>query len=122
MSPPDLPALDDLHALPATELVRLLREGEVASVELLDHFLDRIDVDGEARSYFEGMYWAGGVGTLLLPVAVPPIGRTPDGLPVGVQVVAPHLHDRTAIAVAGHLEQLVGGFVPPPALAGAPAG
>ena len=81
-----------------------------------------VDVDGEARSYFEGMYWAGGIGTLLLPVAVPPIGRTPDGLPVGVQVVAPHLHDRTAIAVAGHLEHLVGGFVPPPALAGAPAG
>ncbi|MGH9235821.1 MAG: amidase family protein, partial [Acidimicrobiales bacterium] len=47
MSPPDLPALDDLHDLPAAELVRLLREGEVASAELLDHFLDRIDrLDG----------------------------------------------------------------------------
>jgi amidase len=36
---------------------------------------------------------------------------------VGVQVVAPHLHDRTAVAVAGILERLLGGFVPPPALA-----
>jgi amidase len=37
---------------------------------------------------------------------------------VGVQVVAPYLHDRTAIAVAGHLEKLLGGFVQPPAFVG----
>jgi amidase len=79
----------------------------------------RVDVDGESRRYLEGLNWNAGIGTLLLPVAVPPIGRTPDGLPVGVQVVAPHLHDRTAVAVAGQLESLLGGFVPPPALADA---
>jgi amidase len=77
-----------------------------------------IDVDGEMRPALEGVAWNGGIGTLLLPVAVPPIGLTPAGLPVGVQVVAPHLHDRTAVAVAGILERLLGGFVPPPALAG----
>jgi amidase len=75
-----------------------------------------IDVDGEMRPALEGLDWNGGIGTLLLPVAVPPIGLTPGGLPVGVQVVAPHLHDRTAVAVAGVLERLLGGFVPPPAL------
>jgi amidase len=77
-----------------------------------------IDVDGEMRPALEGVAWNGGIGTLLLPVAVPPIGLTLAGLPVGVQVVAPHLHDRTAVAVAGILERLLGGFVPPPALAG----
>jgi amidase len=76
-----------------------------------------VDVDGESRTYMEGLYWNGGIGTLLVPVAVPPIGRTPTGLPVGVQVIAPHLHDHTAVAVAGHLETLIGGFVPPPAVA-----
>jgi len=75
-----------------------------------------VDVDGELRPAFEGLDWNGGIGTLLLPVAVPPIGRTPSGLPVGIQVVAPHLHDRTAVAVAAILERLLGGFVPPPAL------
>lgn len=75
------------------------------------------EVDGETRPYLENIYWNGGIGTLLLPVSVPPIGRTPDGLPVGVQVVATHLEDRTAIAVAGHLERLLGGFTPPPAFA-----
>jgi amidase len=77
----------------------------------------QVDVDGELRPALEGLDWNGGIGTLLLPVAVPPIGLTPAGLPVGVQVVAPHLHDRTAVAVAGILERLLGGFVPPPALA-----
>jgi amidase len=73
-----------------------------------------IDVDGDQRPYVEALYWTGGIGTLLLPVAVPPVGRTPSGLPVGVQVVAPYLEDRTAVAVAAHLERLLGGFTPPP--------
>ena len=73
-----------------------------------------VDVDGVERPYTDGLNWAGGIGALLLPVAVPPIGRTPGGLPMGVQVIAPYLGDRTAVAVAGHLERLLGGFVPPP--------
>jgi amidase len=74
-----------------------------------------IEVDGATRPYLHGLVWNGGIGTVLLPVAVPPVGRTPDGLPVGVQVVAPFLEDRTAVAVAAHLERLLGGFTPPPA-------
>jgi amidase len=94
----------------------------VMPTDAIPHDTDRditareVDVDGVARPYLDGLSWNGGIGTLLLPVAVPPVGRTPAGLPVGVQVVAPHLHDRTAIAVAGHIERLLGGFVPPPAL------
>ncbi|HEV7760491.1 MAG TPA: amidase family protein, partial [Acidimicrobiales bacterium] len=39
--------MTDLHFLPAVELCRLLASGEVSSVELLDHFLRRVDeVDG----------------------------------------------------------------------------
>ena len=82
----------------------------------------RVEVDGELRPAMEGLEWAGGIGSLLLPVAVPPVGRTEAGLPVGVQIVAPHLHDRTAVAVAGHLEHLLGGFVAPPAYAGTAGG
>ncbi len=76
-----------------------------------------IEVDGVTRPYMDGLVWNGGIGTVLVPVSVPPVGRTPGGLPVGVQVVAPFLEDRTAIAVAGHLERLLGGFTPPPSLA-----
>ena len=54
------------------------------------------------------------VGALRLPAVSAPAGRTTAGLPVGVQVVAPYLHDRTAIAVAGWLSDAVGGYEPPP--------
>jgi amidase len=47
---------------------------------------------------------------------VPPLGRTASGLPVGVQVVAPYLHDRTAVRVAGLIADAVegAGYQPPP--------
>jgi Asp-tRNA(Asn)/Glu-tRNA(Gln) amidotransferase A subunit family amidase len=42
----------------------------------------------------------------------------PDGLPVGLQVVAPFLHDRRAIAVAGLIAEATadqgGGYRVPP--------
>jgi len=78
-----------------------------------DMLARRLDVDGVERPYMEALRWAAGIGTLYLPVTVAPIGRTPAGLPVGVQIVAPHLHDRTSLVVSAHLERLLGGFVPP---------
>ena len=67
-------------------------------------------VDGIERPYWENTSWTGLIGVVGLPSAVPPIGRTRDGLPVGVQCVAPHLGDRTSIEVARRL----GEYVPPP--------
>jgi amidase len=49
-----------------------------------------------------------------LPVAAVPVGRAPDGLPVGVQVVGPYLEDRTVVDVAVRISAVVGGFASPP--------
>ena len=49
-----------------------------------------------------------------LPATAVPVGRTAGGLPVGVQIVGPYLEDRTTLAVARCIEELLGGFVPPP--------
>jgi amidase len=49
-----------------------------------------------------------------LPSAVVPVGRTAEGLPVGIQVVAPYLEDRTALDVARRLSALVGDIGAPP--------
>ena len=43
-----------------------------------------------------------------------PVGLTPGGLPVGLQIVGPYLEDATPIAVAGHLADVIGGFKAPP--------
>jgi len=59
--------------------------------------------------------WNTLTGSAYLPATVPPIGRTANGLPVGMQVVAPYLHDKTALAFARRLTEVVGGYQAPPA-------
>jgi amidase len=76
-----------------------------------------IEVNGERRSYIENTSWTGLVGVVGLPSAVPPLPRTKHGLPVGVQVVTPFLHDRTAVRLAGLIaEASGGGYAVPPAV------
>ncbi len=70
------------------------------------------------RPYLDLIRWSALIGSAYLPVTVPPIGRTDTGLPVGIQVVAPYLHDRTALAFSRCLADVVGGYEPPPLSAG----
>jgi amidase len=80
-----------------------------------DQSARRITVNGEPRPYFDTVVpWAGLLTMPYLPSVAAPVGRTPGGLPVGVQVVAPYLHDRVAVQFARELAGLIGGFVPPP--------
>jgi amidase len=51
----------------------------------------------------------------LLPSTCAPVGRTRGGLPVGLQIVAPYLEDRSSIDFAARLAEVIGGYVPPPA-------
>ncbi len=48
------------------------------------------------------------------PAAVIRGGTSPDGLPIGVQIVAHPWREDVALAVAGYLEKTLGGFQPPP--------
>ena len=49
-----------------------------------------------------------------LPATAAPMGRTAEGLPVGVQIIGGHLEDRNTIAFAGLMEREFGGFQAPP--------
>ena len=73
-----------------------------------------ITVNGAARPYTDQSIWTGLAGGVYLPAAVAPVGLTAAGLPVGMQVIAPYLEDRTAIDVSRHLSQVTGGYVAPP--------
>jgi amidase len=76
---------------------------------------DRIvTINGQLGSQAETLAWTGLVGVVYLPSTVVPVGRTAAGLPVGVQVVAPYLEDRTALWVAARLAEVAGGYVVPP--------
>jgi amidase len=76
--------------------------------------LRRLTVDGASLPYTNLLAWPGFVGVAHLPATVAPVGRARDGLPVGIQIVAPYLEDRTSLAFAAHLEELLGGFEAPP--------
>ena len=74
----------------------------------------RIAVNGESRAYTDLVSWTGLIGITGHPSAVAPIGRTRAGIPVGMQIVGGYLRDRDAIAGARIVEDLLGGFSPPP--------
>ncbi|MEY2591969.1 MAG: amidase [Acidimicrobiaceae bacterium] len=73
-----------------------------------DFFSRTLIVNGESRSYLDNVSWAGLIGITGLPAAVPPVGPTAGGLPVGVQVVTPYLHDRAAVQLAGLIAEASG--------------
>ncbi len=71
-------------------------------------------INGQATRYAEQMRWAAPSALLGLPVTNAPVGLARDGLPVGVQIMAGEFADRSTLAFAALLEQLIGGFVAPP--------
>jgi amidase len=74
----------------------------------------RVDIDGKPYPYPDQLSWPG-IATLPgLPSTAIPIGLSPEGLPVGVQIVGPWLEDRTPLKLAELIEREFGGFVPPP--------
>lgn len=73
-----------------------------------------LEVNGQNRPYMELLRWAGLTLNAYLPATAAPIGVTKSGLPIGVQIVAPFLGDRTSLAVAKILEEHHRSFTPPP--------
>lgn len=72
-----------------------------------------ISIDGVAYPYFDQLVWAGLPTMPGLPATAVPAGRSPEGLPVGVQIVGPMYEDRTPLRLAELLEREIGGFRAP---------
>ncbi len=70
-------------------------------------------INGQDETYFQ-LFWAGLAVNAYLAAAVAPAGCTRSGLPCGVQIVGPYLEDRTPVAFAAQLADVLGGFTPPP--------
>ncbi|HUI16940.1 MAG TPA: amidase [Alphaproteobacteria bacterium] len=73
-----------------------------------------IVVNGKKVPTTDQLFWAGYSCVAFLPATVAPIGFSPKGLPIGVQIVGPQYGDRTCIAFAKLLEAEYHGFVAPP--------
>lgn len=72
-----------------------------------------IDIDGVEYPYFDQLVWAGMATMPGLPATAIPAGRSPEGLPVGVQLIGPMFEDRTPLRLAELLEEKIGGFQAP---------
>ncbi|HKD23150.1 MAG TPA: amidase, partial [Rhizomicrobium sp.] len=61
-------------------------------------------LNGHDVPFENQLFWAGYGGLCLLPATVAPIGLTPEGLPVGVQIIGPQYGDLTCLRFAKLLE------------------
>ena len=73
-----------------------------------------IPVNGRPEPTVDQLFWAGLSSVVYLPSTVVPVGAARDGLPCGLQIIAGHGRDKTALAFAKMMEKQIGGFVPPP--------
>jgi amidase len=74
----------------------------------------KIEVNGRAEPYGTQFTWIGPATLAGLPATAAPVGFTPEGMPVGIQIVGAHLQDLTTIEFARQLTALTGGFRAPP--------
>ena len=71
-------------------------------------------IDGRRYPGIDLVAWPSAIGVMLLPALDIPAGSTPTGLPVGIQVVGPHLADKRLLRIAALLDAVGPGFCPPP--------
>jgi amidase len=73
-----------------------------------------IELSDEPRYYAEAFKWIS-IATLAgCPVTVIPAGKTKANLPVGIQIMGPYMEDGTPLDLAIKMENVLGGFTPPP--------
>lgn len=66
-----------------------------------------LTMDGDATPYGAQLAWASMATVGNLPSTAAPMGLSRGGLPLSVQVIGPHLEDRTTIAFAGMIAEPV---------------
>lgn len=71
-------------------------------------------INGQSVSYLDAMSYTPWFNLMGNPGVVVPVGRSPEGLPIGVQVVARLHEEEVALAVAAQIEQAGGGWQAPP--------
>ena len=70
-------------------------------------------IEGQQVAYLDSVRHTQWFNVLAAPAAVVPVGRSPEGLPIGVQIVARPFEDEVALGVAGIVDAAFG-YRPPP--------
>lgn len=82
----------------------------VSSTPAFRHGERQWEIRGRRVGYLKAMAYCEWFNLLGTSGAVVPVGQSPEGLPIGVQVVARPWEDEAALAVAAKIEAACGGF------------
>jgi len=85
----------------------------VCSVPAFRHGERQWSIDGRQVAYLDAMRYTQWFNLLGAPAAVVPVGRSAEGLPIGVQVAGRPYHDEVVLGVAEAIERDFG-YQPPP--------
>ncbi len=121
---PPLTAQELLNTLLARDVLRanLLAKMEefpilicpACAVPAFRHGEREWSVQGRKVEYLKAMSYSQWFNLLGNPAAVVPVGRSPEGLPIGVQIVGRPWEEEAVLAVAAKIEDACGGFRRPP--------
>ena len=84
----------------------------VASVPAFRHGERAWDVEGQTVEYLDAWRYSQWFNALACPAAVVPVGKSSEGLPIGVQIVARPFEDEIALGIAAILDGAFG-YKPP---------
>jgi amidase len=87
----------------------------VAAIPAFRHGERSWTIDGASVAYLDAVRYTQWFNTLGAPAAVVPVGRSPEGLPIGVQIAARPFEDEVALGVAAVVDAAFG--YRPPAIA-----
>ena len=117
-SAPPLTAAELLEAWAELDLLRAKTLSEmddhpvllcpVASIPAFRHGERVWTIEGHPVGYLDAVRYTEWFNTLAAPAAVVPAGQSPEGLPIGVQVVARPFEDETALGIAALVDAAFG--------------
>ena len=101
------------------KILRQMREHIVllcpaAAIPAFRHGERSWQIDGQTVRYLDAWSYTEWFNLLGFPAMVVPVGKSPEGLPIGVQIVGRPWEEETVLAVAAALEEQAGGWRQPP--------
>jgi Asp-tRNA(Asn)/Glu-tRNA(Gln) amidotransferase A subunit family amidase len=91
----------------------------VCAVPAFRHGERAWEVDGQRVDYLDAMRYTQWFNLLGAPAAVVPVGQSPEGLPIGVQIAGRPFEDERVLGIAAAVEANFGYTPPPLSVAGA---
>jgi Asp-tRNA(Asn)/Glu-tRNA(Gln) amidotransferase A subunit family amidase len=77
----------------------------VGATPAFPHDRHKVEVGGKRLSTFRAFSYSQTFNVFDLPVVVIPVGRSAEGLPIGVQVIGRPFAEETVLAAAAIIEQ-----------------